>query len=90
MNERNRSTMKLDYSTEDLATLISRVQEHFESEFELELGRFEAEELVDFFTQQIGAHFYNRGLYDAQSVMLGKIEDLNDAIYQLEQPVDIG
>lgn len=82
--------MKLDYSTEDLATLVSRVQEHFESEFELEIGGVEAEELLDFFTRQIGAHFYNRGLYDAQSVMLGKIEDLNEAIYELEQPVDIG
>jgi Uncharacterized conserved protein len=82
--------MKADFSTDDLALLVSRVQEHFESELELELGRLEAEALLEFFVEQLGGHFYNRGLYDAQSVLLGKIEDLNDSIYQLEQPTDIG
>ncbi|MCL6708560.1 DUF2164 domain-containing protein [Pseudomonas sp. R2.Fl] len=82
--------MKADFSTDDLTLLVSRVQEHFESEFELELGRLEAEALLEFFVEQLGGHFYNRGLYDAQSVLLGKIEDLNDSIYQLEQPTDIG
>lgn len=82
--------MKADFSTEDLALLVSRIQEHFESEFELELGNTEAVTLLEFFIEQIGGHFYNRGLYDAQSVLLGKIEDLNSSIYQMEQPTDIG
>ncbi len=82
--------MTLDFSNEDLAALVERVQTHFESEFELDLGRFEAEAVLAFFSGVIGGHFYNRGLYDAQSVVLGKIEEINDAIYEMEQTTGAG
>jgi uncharacterized protein (DUF2164 family) len=76
---------KLDFSEEDQAAIVAQVRDYFLTEFELDVGRFEAEAMLEFFAKQIGAHFYNRGLYDAQAVITNQIEVINDAIYQLEQ-----
>lgn len=76
---------KLDFSSEDQTAIVARVQEYFLTELELDVGRFEAEAMLEFFASEIGAHFYNRGLYDAQAVFTNQIEAINDAIYQLEQ-----
>ena len=78
--------MTLDYSNEDLTRLVDGIRTHFATEFEFELGRFEAEEFLEFITTLVGPHFYNRGLYDAQAALMAKIDDINDAIYQLEMP----
>ncbi|WP_343204220.1 DUF2164 domain-containing protein [Xanthomonas campestris] len=53
-----------------------------------QIGRFDAEFLLDFFAEEVGAYFYNRGVYDAQAILAGKLEDLGEAIYQLERPTD--
>lgn len=76
-----------EFSPEQLAILVSAVQKHVAAEHDLELGRFEAEELLDFFARQIGPHFYNRGLTDAQVVVAKQFDAINDALYQLERPV---
>ncbi|MBW8321879.1 MAG: DUF2164 domain-containing protein, partial [Rhizobium sp.] len=76
---RNGSLPKLDFSNEDQATIVAKVQDYFLTEFELDVGRFEAEGMLQFFAKEIGAHFYNRGLYDAQAVITGQIDAINDA-----------
>ncbi|WP_456361819.1 DUF2164 domain-containing protein [Xanthomonas arboricola] len=52
------------------------------------MGRFDAEFLLDFFAGEVGAYFYNRGVYDAQAIIAGKLEDLGEAVYQLERPTN--
>ena len=79
---------KLDLSIKDQAALVERIKEYVLNEFEIEIGRFEAEGMMEFFAKAIGNHFYNRGLYDAQSVIVSQIDAINDAIYQLEQQVE--
>ncbi|MGF0538551.1 DUF2164 domain-containing protein [Agrobacterium sp. ES01] len=74
----------LDFSPEELAETVARLQSHFREEFQLELGRFEMEELVAVFAGELSSHFYNRGLYDAQAAVMQKVDDINEAIYQLE------
>jgi len=76
---------KLDFSSDDQAAIVARVRAYFLSEFDLDVGRFEAEAILTFFAKEIGAHFYNRGLYDAQSVIVNQVDVINDAIYQLEK-----
>lgn len=65
---------RLDLSNKDQAALVERIKEYVLNEFEIEVGRFEAESMLEFFPKAGGRHFYNRGL--------------NDAIYQLEQQVE--
>ena len=39
-------------------------------------------------SQELGAYFYNRGLYDAQAVLASRIDDVQDSIFQLEQKTE--
>lgn len=79
---------KIDLPDAVKAVAANQIRDYLRGEFDLELGRFEAETVLDFFTEKIGAHFYNRGLMDAQAVLASQVELFNDAIYQLEKPVD--
>jgi len=74
-------------SAEDQALLVQKLQRYFSEELDQELGRFEAEFLLDFIAKEIGTSFYNQGLYDARAVLEKRIEELGEAIYQLEKPI---
>ncbi len=78
----------IDFSQQEKAILVQKIQRYFEDELEQDLGQFDADFLLDFFSKEIGVYFYNRGLYDAQVVLDTKLEDIKDAIYQIEQPTD--
>ena len=51
----------------------------------MELRDLPAEMLIEFLAREIGPFFYNRALYDAQSVVSKKAEDLAEAIAGLER-----
>lgn len=72
---------------EHKAQAAEALQRYLREELQQEIGSFEAGFLLDFVAVQIGAHFYNRGLHDARQLLAGKIDEIDDALYQLEQPV---
>ncbi|GLX79386.1 hypothetical protein tinsulaeT_27260 [Thalassotalea insulae] len=78
----------IKFSSQEKVQIVSKIQRYFERELEQELGQFDAEFLLDFFAEEIGGYFYNRGLFDAQQLLNERIEQLGDAIYELEQPVN--
>ena len=41
--------------------------------------------LLDFLSREIGPFFYNRAVYDAQSVVAKKAEDIGEALAGLER-----
>jgi uncharacterized protein (DUF2164 family) len=45
--------------------------------------------LLDFIGQEIGCFYYNQGLLDAQAVLSQRIDDIQDAIVQLEKLPEI-
>ena len=47
----------------------------------------DAEFLLDFLSKELGPHYYNRGLYDAQAVMQKHIDAVVESIYEIEKPV---
>ena len=69
--------------------LVSKLQHYFEQELDQEIGQFDAEFLLDFFSKEMGAVFYNQGLYDAQTILQNKVADISDAIFEIEKPTDI-
>lgn len=79
---------EINFSDDEKAIIARKIQLYFSEELKQELGRFDAEFLLDFFAGEIGAYFYNRGLYDAQAALAAKIDDVQDAIFQLEQRTD--
>jgi len=79
---------KIEFSKEEKALIVRKLQLYFNEELKQELGRFDAEFLLDFIADEIGAYFYNRGLQDAQVILSSRLEELGDSIYQLERPTD--
>jgi uncharacterized protein (DUF2164 family) len=79
------SEVKIDDSVKK--ELVVKVQKYFDEELNQEIGSFDAEFLLDFFSDQLGKFYYNQGLADALSAFEGKIEDFSDTIFQLEKDV---
>ena len=76
----------IEFSKEEKEVLVGRIQLYFSEELEQKIGKFDAEFLLDFFSEEVGAYYYNRGLYDAQTILESKLESITDAIYEIEKP----
>lgn len=79
---------EIKFSSDEKEIIVRRIKLYFAEELKQEIGRFDAEFLLDFFAGEIGAYFYNRGLYDAQAILSSKLDELGEAIYQLERPTE--
>jgi len=79
---------KVEFSKEEKSIIVQKVKMYFREELNQEIGGFDAEFLVDFFSEEIGAYYYNRGLRDAQAVLASKLEDIDEAIFQIEKPTE--
>ena len=79
---------KIDFSDQEKAAIVRNIQLYFREELDQKIGQFDAEFLLQFFTEEIGPYFYNRGLYDAQAILKSRLETLNEAIYELEKPTE--
>ena len=76
---------KFSFTQAEKDQLIPKLKQHMSAEFELYLGGFEAEFLLDFIAKEFGSSFYNKGLQDAQAVVLERMEMINEEIYALEK-----
>lgn len=76
---------KVKFSKEQQEEIIHKLQRYFARELDLEIKGFDAQFLLDFIGQEIGVHFYNQGVLDAQAVLSKKVDDIQDAIGQLEK-----
>lgn len=79
---------KIEFSKPEKELITRKVQMYFREELDQELGQFDAEFLLDFFAEEVGAYFYNRGIRDAQSVIEAKVADIADELYQIEKPTE--
>lgn len=77
---------QIEFSRDEKDAISRKIQMYFREELEQDIGQFDAEFLLDFFAEEIGAYFYNRGLYDAQAVLASRLEDIGEAIYEIEKP----
>lgn len=66
--------------------LIHKLQQYFSTELDQDLAQFDADFLLDFFTKEMGNHFYNQGIYDAQQLLAEKLDYITDEMFQLEKP----
>lgn len=79
---------EIKFTEDEKAVIVRKIQLYFTEELKQDIGRFDAEFLLDFFSGEVGSYFYNRGLYDAQAILSSKLDDLSEAIYQLERPTE--
>ena len=78
---------EIKFSTEEKQIITHKIQKYFERELDQDLGQFDAEFLLDFFSKEVGSYFYNRGVSDAKAVLDERIESISDALYEIEKPV---
>ncbi len=78
----------IEFSAEEKAMIIDKVQRYFVAELDQDIGKFDAEFLIDFFSEEVGAFFYNRGLNDAKAVLEEKLASISDDLYEIEKPTN--
>jgi len=77
---------KIEFSKEEKELIVGQIKLYFSEELNQEIGSFDAGFLLDFFTEEIGPYFYNRGLYDARALIQERLENIDEAIYEVEKP----
>ena len=83
-------TKPIQFTREERTAIGGRIRNFFDKELDQDISQLQAEMVLDFFGNQIGGWFYNRGLADAQAVVAAKAEDIADAIYALERESGAG
>lgn len=78
----------IEFNSDEKAAIVRKIQMYFAEELDQKIGQFDAEFLLDFFAEEIGGFFYNRGLYDAQTVIDERVDAIKDALYEIEKPTD--
>jgi len=78
----------IKFSKQEQDIITNKIQLYFENELDHEIGQFDAQFLLDFFTKEVGVYYYNHGLYDAQAMLTRKLEDVSEAILGLEKITD--
>lgn len=76
---------EIKFTKEETELIVKKIQFYFRDELDSDIGQFDAQFLLDFFMEEVGAYFYNRGLYDAQTILEHRLEEITDAIYELEK-----
>ncbi len=78
---------RIDLDKDTRAKLTDGLSRYLKDELDLEVKGFDAQFLLDFITERLGPYYYNQGLHDAQALFAKKIENITDAVYELEQPI---
>jgi uncharacterized protein (DUF2164 family) len=75
--------IKLDDSVK--VEVVAKLQKYFQDELQQEIGSFDAEFMLDFFSKEVGGFYYNQGLADVLKNFESKMQDVGELICQLEK-----
>ncbi len=78
----------IEFSKDEKELIVHKIKRYFSEELDQEIGQFDAEFLLDFFSSQIGPYYYNRGLHDARAVLESRLENIDEALYEIEKPTE--
>jgi uncharacterized protein (DUF2164 family) len=78
---------RIEFEPRTRELLARKLAGYLEREFDLEVGGLAAGLLLDFVAEELGPHFYNQGLHDAQALFRKKWEQIAEAVYEIEKPV---
>ena len=75
----------IEFSKEQKTRLVDQIQKYFGRELDQDIGEFDAEFLLDFFSEKVGTYYYNEGLNDAKLLLDEKLETITESFYELEK-----
>ena len=76
----------IKFSKEEKELIIPKIKMYLNEELDFDIGNFDAEFLLDFFSEEVGSYFYNRGISDAIDMLDSRMEEVKESIYVLEKP----
>ncbi|TKI56573.1 DUF2164 domain-containing protein [Brevibacillus antibioticus] len=79
--------MPAKLTREQMEYLVHQVQRYFKEERSETLGNLETEELIDFFSKELGLFYYNQGVQDSRKLLMERMSSLEDELYVLEKPI---
>lgn len=78
---------EIKFTKEEKENLIPKIKKYLDEELDIDAGNFDAEFLLDFFSEEIGPYFYNRGVKDSLDTLDMRMEDVRESIDVLEKVV---
>ncbi|SDW67481.1 Uncharacterized conserved protein, DUF2164 family [Pseudomonas kuykendallii] len=76
--------LQLDAAQESAAVEV--LKRFLEDRFELELGSFEAREVLDLFAREVAPLYYNKAIFDVQAHLKDRFESIESDLWALEKP----
>ncbi|MCY0146690.1 DUF2164 domain-containing protein [Hoeflea sp. G2-23] len=76
----------IKFRREKTKAVVGEIQDYFCEEPDQDIGSIPAEMLMRFFTERMGAYFYNRSLYDIQELLRARMDSVRDDVFTLDQP----
>ncbi|CAM4245751.1 DUF2164 domain-containing protein [Bacillus manliponensis] len=67
--------------------LVENVQRFFVEEGLEEIGRFQAERLIEQMIKELGPYAYNQAIQDARQLVVDKLTNMEEDLYVLEKPI---
>ncbi|MWV11189.1 DUF2164 family protein [Pseudomonas sp. R-28-1W-6] len=75
--------LSLDAAQEQAA--LHSLKRFLEERFELRLGSFEVQEVLDLFSRDIAPHYYNKAIADVQVVLSDRFASIESDLWALEK-----
>ncbi|MDY7562883.1 DUF2164 domain-containing protein [Pseudomonas sp. 10B1] len=75
----------LTLTSEQESEANHKIKRFMEERFELDLGSFEAAEILELFTREIAPHYYNRAIFDVQALLKERFDSIESDVWALEK-----
>ncbi|AYC34671.1 DUF2164 domain-containing protein [Pseudomonas cavernae] len=75
--------LALDAAQERAA--LQSIKRFLEERFELQLGSFEVQEVLELFTREVAPHFYNKAIADVQAHLADRFQSIESDLWALEK-----
>lgn len=72
-------------SAEQEREACTAIKSFMAERFELELGSFEAGEVLELFAREVAPHYYNRAIFDVQTHLKERFESIESDLWALEK-----
>ena len=78
----------IEFTNEQKENLTPKIKDYLLNEFDLEIGAFEAEFLLEFFLKELETPIYNKALQEISDEYRANLETIHeDIIFNLEKEV---
>ncbi|WP_339516038.1 DUF2164 domain-containing protein [Pseudomonas sp. RL_15y_Pfl2_60] len=67
------------------AAAVTSLQKFLDQRFELELGSFEVQEILELFNREIAPLYYNKAVDDVQTLLRDRFESIESDLWALEK-----